>query len=52
MLIDISEKVKKIMIYFKRSTVAAEGLKQGQILAGKTVGTLLKLIQSVSTRWN
>ena len=51
-LIDILENVKKIVDYFKRSTVAAEELKQAQILAGKTVGMLLKLIQSVSTRWN
>ncbi|XP_018371237.1 PREDICTED: zinc finger BED domain-containing protein 4-like [Trachymyrmex cornetzi] len=51
-LSDLINKVKSIVTFFKHSVNASDQLKAIQLQNGRTEGTLLKLIQSVSTRWN
>lgn len=49
---DLINKVKLIVTFFKHSVNASDQLKAIQLQNGRTEGTLLKLIQSVPTRWN
>lgn len=49
---EISEKVKALVTYFKRSNVAMDDLRAEQAREGKSEGKFLYLIQDVMTRWN
>lgn len=49
---DLINKVKSIVTFFKHSVNASDQLKMIQLQNGRTEGTLLKLVQSVPTRWN
>ncbi|XP_011859700.1 PREDICTED: zinc finger BED domain-containing protein 6-like [Vollenhovia emeryi] len=51
-LSDLINKVKSIVTFFKHSVNASDQLKAIQLQNGRTESTVLKLIQSVSTRWN
>lgn len=51
-IINIIEKIKNIVGYFKHSNVAQDDLRNEQKKEGKTDGTYLYLIQEVATRWN
>ncbi|KAL1488535.1 hypothetical protein ABEB36_014999 [Hypothenemus hampei] len=51
-LIEIINKIKNIVAYFKHSNVAQDDLRMEQRKEGKTDGTFLYLIQEVPTRWN
>lgn len=51
-LCELITSVKEIITYFKHCVNASDQLKRLQLAQGKTEGTILKLIQDVSTRWN
>ena len=51
-LLELISKVKNIVSFINSSTTAAGRLKQMQIDKGKTEGTVLHLVQEVSTRWS
>lgn len=51
-LVQIIDKVKAIVAYFKHSNVAQDDLRNEQKKDGKSDGTYLYLKQEVPTRWN
>ena len=51
-LTDLFSEAKHIVTFFKQSAKAADKLRRLQLNLGAKEGTLLKLIQDVTTRWN
>lgn len=51
-VVDIIEKIKRIVAYFKHSNTAQDDLRAEQRKEGKTDGNFLYLKQEVPTRWN
>ena len=51
-LINIINKVKAIVTFCKKSSIAADSLRRHQLAGGGTEGTLLKGKQQKGTRWN
>ncbi|XP_039308580.1 E3 SUMO-protein ligase ZBED1-like isoform X4 [Solenopsis invicta] len=51
-IVNIIDKVKQIVAYFKHSNVAQDNMRNEQKKDGKGDGTYLYLIQEVATRWN
>ena len=49
---ELISKVKQIVTFTKHSVAASDELKKVQEKIGKTEGTILKLVQDVSTRWS
>ncbi|XP_036141262.1 zinc finger BED domain-containing protein 1 isoform X1 [Monomorium pharaonis] len=44
--------IKRIVTYFKQSTIASDELRTEQIKRGKSEGNIMYLTQDISTRWN
>lgn len=48
----IIDKIRSIVVWFKRSVKASDQLRKAQTEAGKSEGKILKMILDVKTRWN
>jgi hypothetical protein len=49
---ELIERIKRIVTWFKQSCIASDALRRKQVKNGVAEASVLKLIQSVDTRWN